>query len=479
MTKPLDSVDKALAISLGLFILSAFFRGGNADVVVDMAVALAAVMFLALAWQSAQKSQTMPSTYSLPLLVAALALICVYGALGLVPLTEPTWLGIAGRAFYAEVLQTLSAAPFSVRSFALSIDPPGTALALMIALPCIAIAIGTSRLSEQRLRLLLGVFCGLAIGEALLGLLQLALGSPSFLAFGEAIGGNRAAGTFVNKNHFATLLAMALPLLIMRSAGRIRFGSSTASSLVRDVWWSIATAVVVAALVSSVSRAGTSAGALAGLLALMACSSGSRRASRTRIAMAILAVTVLVIVVPTGLSMLFKSVEGDALTQGAAGRATLNRLTAAAAREFFPVGAGLGSYSIAFQRFQTAETPGYVEHAHNDYLQLLFELGAAGLVVLALLAAAAMLVARDCLRTWRVSGRAATMQSACLLGVLAFSFHAWFDFPAHIPSLAWIVTLLAVAATRADMQMDASAKLPTDSHRRRKRVHSRSIEQTA
>jgi len=109
----------------------------------------------------------------------------------------------------------------------------------------------------------------------------------------------------------------------------------------------------------------------------------------------------------------------------------------------------------------------------------LFELGAAGLVVLALLAAAAMLVTRDCLRTWRVSGRAATMQSACFLSVLAFSFHAWFDFPAHIPSLAWIVTLLAVAATRADMQMDASAKPPTDGHRRRKRVHSRSIEETA
>ena len=184
---------------------------------------------------------------------------------------------------------------------------------------------------------------------------------------------------------------------------------------------------------------------------------------------ALLALLVIAVVLPTGLSMMLKSIDGDALTQSAEGRAALNRLTYAAAKEFFPVGAGLGSYSIAFQRFQNAQLPGYVEHAHNDYLQLLFELGGSGLIVLALLIVATLITARTCYRAWRASGQLASFAFACLSGVVAFSFHAWFDFPAHIPALAWVVTMLAVASTRPDMQPINLADQSTVSRRRRKR----------
>ncbi|MGL5003646.1 MAG: hypothetical protein ACRDAM_11960, partial [Casimicrobium sp.] len=35
---------------------------------------------------------------------------------------------------------------------------------------------------------------------------------------------------------------------------------------------------------------------------------------------------------------------------------------------------------------------------------------------------------------------------ACLLGVLAFAIHAWFDFPGHIPVVAGVATFLFAAA---------------------------------
>ena len=84
-------------------------------------------------------------------------------------------------------------------------------------------------------------------------------------------------------------------------------------------------------------------------------------------------------------------------------------------RKVFPVGAGLGSYSIAFQRFQNAQLPGYVEHAHNDYLQLLFELGGSGLIVLALLIVATLITGANLLSCLACIRATRLLRLACLV----------------------------------------------------------------
>ena len=126
--------------------------------------------------------------------------------------------------------------------------------------------------------------------------------------------------------------------------------------------------------------------------------------------------------------------------------------------EFFPLGAGLGSYAIAFQRFQTPNLLGFVEYAHNDYLQLLFELGALGAVVLVLLLLAAVLSGRTLWR-FRVRGERLSPALACYLGAFAFAIHAWFDFPAHIPAIAILATLLFTASTNLAL-VDVGRKKP-------------------
>ena len=40
---------------------------------------------------------------------------------------------------------------------------------------------------------------------------------------------------------------------------------------------------------------------------------------------------------------------------------------------------------------------------------------------------------------------------ACILGALAFAIHAWFDFPAHIPAVAIIATLLFTASMNREL----------------------------
>ncbi|MEO7255631.1 MAG: hypothetical protein ABIZ64_15505, partial [Casimicrobium sp.] len=136
----------------------------------------------------------------------------------------------------------------------------------------------------------------------------------------------------------------------------------------------------------------------------------------------------------------------------------MNQHTWSGIVEFFPLGAGLGSYAIAFQRFQTPSLLGFVEYAHNDYLQLLFELGALGLVVLLLLLIAAVLSSRTLWRS-RVRGERLSPALACYLGALAFAIHAWFDFPAHIPAIAILATLLFAASMNLAL-VDVGRKKP-------------------
>ena len=96
---------------------------------------------------------------------------------------------------------------------------------------------------------------------------------------------------------------------------------------------------------------------------------------------------------------------------------------------------------MAFPRFQTTALAGFVEYAHNDYLQLLFEAGLAGALVILLLAGSAALTVKLARRLGDPAARLGP-GVACMLGALAFAIHAWFDFPAHIPAVAIMATML-------------------------------------
>ena len=147
------------------------------------------------------------------------------------------------------------------------------------------------------------------------------------------------------------------------------------------------------------------------------------------------------------------------------GRNILVRLSLIGANLFFPVGSGLGSFSIAFQRFQTDGVTGFIEHVHNDYVELLFEAGVLGCVVLICLAIAAVATG---LRLWKLQSENETLSPAiaCWLGALAFAIHAWFDFPSHIPGLTIVVSLLFGASMNSAFVKPAEKRADAASKRR-------------
>lgn len=443
MTPSDDRLGKALALALGLFLLSVLYRGGNAEALIvgsGYVAALVLVLSIVLSWARGAVVFSLPAAA----LTAGLLLIIAAGLLALLSVSHETFTSLPGRAYYEKAVD-FHRDHSDARALPMGLDPQRARLSIVVALGALAIVLAVPLLTKRLLLALLGVFAVLAILQAIIGLVQLGLGSPSFLAYGEAIGGRRAAGTFVNKNHFATFLAMALPLLLMRSVGLYSFFSDRQrDSKLRRAWWGFATAIVAAALVSSVSRAGTTAGFAVALLTVLVCAWTTRSIGQ-RAAFLLIGAVALTVASFAGLQLMLASLADASFEQGIASRQLLNETTWDGAKAFFPLGAGLGSFAIAFPRFQSEAFVGFVEHAHNDYLQILFELGLVGGLVLVCFALA-WFARSATLLMMRNEHTLANPATACSLGALAFAIHAWFDFPAHIPALAWVASFLMAAA---------------------------------
>jgi O-antigen ligase len=136
------------------------------------------------------------------------------------------------------------------------------------------------------------------------------------------------------------------------------------------------------------------------------------------------------------------SVEG--LT--AEGRINLWAATIPLIRAYPFFGCGLGGYETAFMRFKVFEPLLTDDFAHNDYLQLLAELGVVGFAIGATLAFSVVRTAvRRAVRSADPGARYFAV--ACAGALAAILLHSLADFNLYIPAnamlLAWIAGMTA------------------------------------
>jgi O-antigen ligase len=117
-----------------------------------------------------------------------------------------------------------------------------------------------------------------------------------------------------------------------------------------------------------------------------------------------------------------------------------------ATSSFFPLGAGPGTFGSVFPSFDTLASLDkvYINRAHNDALELVFELGAVGLA-LYLLAVAGIAAA-----LWRhlVRRDGDGLSWACTLGLFAVLVHGAVDYPMRTPLVAMVAQIfLAIVLT--------------------------------
>ena len=101
-------------------------------------------------------------------------------------------------------------------------------------------------------------------------------------------------------------------------------------------------------------------------------------------------------------------------------------------KQFFPLGSGPGTFQSVFLAFQPPSLQKFINHAHNDYLELFFETGIFGILLIALLVIT-YIYGWFNLRSnqW---GRFQFIQVATGISLLLMSLHGFTDFNFHTPA---------------------------------------------
>ena len=275
-------------------------------------------------------------------------------------------------------------------------------------------------------------------GEALLGVFQYVMGGAE----------RPATGTYVNHNHFSGLLEMSIPFALMYAIALVRGmrrGRRTLAGPALKACAAFAlTALVLAGIIFSHSRAGFVT-VLALLLAIGVL--GVRRALSTRAKLlAAAGVTVVVagafVFLPSNAFIARYARIASVEAFVAEGRVPLWTETLDLIRHYPLFGCGLGAYGTAFLEYKTSWPLVRDDYAHNDYLQLLAELGVAGFaigvgLVLALLVKTLRVLERDP----RFERRCLAL--ACVGSIAAIAVHSVADFNLYLPAnamlLAWVL----------------------------------------
>lgn len=443
-----------------LLVFAPLFRGGNRPMPL-LAMEIAALLGLA-AWAWGRPARQW--RLAIPASAAwGILLLLAVPLLQLVPLPASWWAAMPGHAPYAQVLGFAGDGAGAMRPA--SMHPRATEYSWLVMWPCLAVFVLTLAQSRSGIRRLAVIFVVVAVVQAILGILQLGVDPRSALNFGNPWAAATASGTYVNKNHFAALMAMGLAMVVSLWAlelvpryghahrhhghGAADAGEEPARArprladrqLALNIVHAVAVLLLVVALLFSGSRAGIGAGLFAFSLASFALV--WRPASvPARIAFGASAIAALLFAAYIGLTPVLDRFAPDQLALGYEGRMRIAAAAARAGLDFLPFGSGLGTFADVFRRYQVEGLPGFVDHAHNDYAELFLEMGVAGIAAAALLLIAYAMRWVQILRGWPLRSLG-HLQVGAGLGMMAMLIHGAFDFNFHIPANALYFSFLA------------------------------------
>jgi hypothetical protein len=395
----------------------------------------------------------------------AFALVAVAIALQLVPLPQAViaFVSPATDALLRE--RDLGYASGLFTWHALSIDPAATRIALAAFVSLALLSVGLAR-ALGRVNSVALAFGIAAIGLALAvtGLIQRSTGTLKIYGFWSPVHHPyQIYGPFVNKNHFAGWMLMAIPLAIgvafsaVASAGRLMrpdwrsrilwFGSPDGGRFALASFCVFAMGV---ALVLTLSRSGIGvfvATVFMVAMLLMRRKSVGRRTT-LKLAVPVILLT-LGVFAWTGLEPVVKRfTTGSSILGRMPGWVGAIRI----ARALPITGSGLNTYRTAMIHY-SPRGPGdpYWDTAHDDYLQLASE---GGLLVVVPVVIAIVVVAREIRRRLREDhdDRVYWIRAGAAIGMIAIALQELVDFSLQIPGNAVLLAVLCAIAIHVPWQ---------------------------
>jgi O-antigen ligase len=320
-----------------------------------------------------------------------------------------------------------------------------------LAIIAAILRVGAYRESWLSIALGLAAFAGV-----LLGVLQVTsdnvLDSPWYL---YAITNNGAAtGFFANTNHMATLLIVTIPFMVALLGVKRRGPRLVQQEAGRYAILGGALLVLVVGLVLNPSTAGAGLGAAVLAASLLIRSPITGRLARWGMAgVVLIGIAAILAVLATPLGSRMAAAGED---QSFSTRATSFSTSLRAVSDFFPVGSGSGSFNSIYPAYEDPDQVGlwYVNHVHNDYIEIVLETGLAGLLLILVFL---FWWAGRAIAIWRAPiidhfARAATIASAAMLA------HSLVDFPLRTSAIA-AVFAMTVALMASPRRREKMAKL--------------------
>jgi O-antigen ligase len=450
----------------GSVLTAALLAGGgtHAGFLADIALQLLAIPLLCAAlWPAFSQESSRRKSARLALWVCGIA--ALVSTIQLCPLFFDYWSGRPGG-----LLKGAGELPPLLRTPAVSLTPEASwAAALSLTVPLAVFAATVQLRLDQRIRLCV-LLAGLGALSLLLGFLQVAQGSESFLRFYEVTNPSEAVGFFANRNHFAALLNVTLVLAAVWFWMAAEAASGWKAFESRSILWLAAAASFFVATASGLAMARSRAGmglaivALLGIVLMSFKQSPATGASRGQVggSRAVLAAALFAVLfaVQFGLGTMLSRFEGDPLEDA---RPALSRTAFKTAFEALPFGTGLGSFVRVYATTEKSEDAGaaFANRAHNDAVELFLETGLLGA---SLLLAFLVWYARRTWAAWQPGNPplASMLEKAASLIVGLLLLHSLVDYPLRTTALgavfSFFCAVLAVPATTPAPSEQANRK---------------------
>lgn len=417
-----------------VYVLLCLLLGGSSrGELANMLLQLGAIAILAVAALMRPRMQSGPPGRVLAILMAAVVALAI---VQLIPLPPELWSRLPGRDLVSrgfDLLQQprpwlpLSLAPYDSVASALWLLPP---YAIVVGM----VRSGAYRHSWLAIALLLSTFTGILFGALQVTSADVSQ-SPWYLY--PVTNHGQAVGLFANSNHMATLLVVTIPFVVAMYGSRSKRKRHVPSSAGRLVILGGAMFAILAgiALNGSLAGIGLAIPVFAASLFIFAPAADQK----TRWGLSVVGILGLlsvagVLASPFGNNLTTSGVEADYSSRYST---FVNGFRAA--KDHFPAGSGIGTFADIYPSYEntTVADRWFVNHAHNDYIELGLETGLAGIL---LIIGFMIWWAGRTVAVWRAPvvnqyARAASIASGAVLA------HSLVDFPLRMSAIAAVFAM--------------------------------------
>jgi O-antigen ligase len=432
-----------LALIIFVVIVFAFGGGARSDIQSLMIIRPLAVLALGFGLLTVRWVHIVP--YRFIFMMAAL--IFVFTALQLVPLPPIIWHKLPSHQITFETDRLLG---FGSVWRPISLTPSATWNALFALTVPASVLVLAVQVSDRQRDSFLPVIIAFAVLSGLFGVMQSGQPNESPLYFYRITNFGNSVGLFANRNHHATLLACLFPLLAL-------FASQKQHQPSRARLYFILAVAVGALTIPLLLIAGSRAGLIlagVGLLSIWLCYANPNKSplfgkglvnkNRTFVLLGIGAFALVAVTVYMSRSLaLTRFLSSDATTEF---RYQIWAPIAKQTLALLPFGSGMGSFVEVFQMVEPVKllSPAYVNHAHNDWLEVVMGGGLFGLALLVLATWAWAKQSYKLIKNDRISEWSVRRARTGAIIIMMFGLASVGDYPLRVPSLACIFVICSI-----------------------------------